>query len=79
MLKLTKINGTNDAYMKVGEHIIGTVQGTAFPKYPTVGRPFALTDITYPENLTFYRTSLVKKVNGNTFETENSVYRLEAV
>ncbi len=73
IVKLTKIeerNKSSHSSMDVGVTVEGKiVEGSVFPKKPTVGLPFVIDT---------YRTSLVKEIlSENTFRTHNSVYKFE--
>lgn len=73
IVKLTKIeerNKSSHSSIDVGVTVEGKiVDGSVFPKKPTVGLPFVIDT---------YRTSLVKEIlSENTFRTHNSVYKFE--
>jgi len=73
-IKLTKISGekSHSTSLGQGESIQGNiVDGSVFPKEPTVGKPFALDN---------YKTSIVEEiVSEDTFRTCNSVYKWENI
>jgi len=72
-VRLTKIKEqekSSHSSIDVGVSVEGKiVEGSVFPKKPTVGLPFVIDT---------YRTSLVKEIlSENTFRTHNAVYKFE--
>lgn len=70
LTKVTEIEKSTNSSIDVGVSVEGViVEGSVFPKKPTVGLPFVIST---------YRTSLVKELlSENTFRTHNAIYKFE--
>lgn len=70
LTKIEELNKSSHSSIDVGVSVEGKiVEGSVFPKKPTVGLPFVIDT---------YRTSLVKEVlSQNTFRTHNAIYKFE--